>query len=55
MSLSVGSDPISWLLTHMALSPDLIFLLLCVSGGACESHLYLLVGKDHSKIDWVGT
>lgn len=51
MSLSVGSDSISWLLTHTALSPDLIFLLLCVPGGDFKSFLFVLAGKGHLKIE----
>lgn len=51
MSLSVGSNSISWLLTHTALSPDLIFLLLCVPGGDFESYLFILARKGHLKIE----
>lgn len=50
-SLSVGSDSTPCLLTHVTLSPGLIFLSLCVYGGACESHLPCLAGKDHLKIE----
>lgn len=47
-SLPVGSDSVSWLFRHMTLSPGLLSLSLCVSGGACESHLSCLAGKVHS-------